>query len=53
MNTRSYMDFPADAILSADETDAPIAEWTIDELYQFSDLDSVRLAWTRTDSAPA
>lgn len=37
------------AILRAVEASAPIAAWTIDELNQFADLDSVRDAWAHTE----
>jgi len=42
-------ELPTDAILCADDLDAPIAVWTIEELDHLSDLDSVRTAWMRTD----
>jgi hypothetical protein len=39
----------ADALESADDTDAPITAWDIDELDQYSDLDSVHWARDRAD----
>ena len=53
MRTRLDMDFPADAILCAEEAEEPIAVWTLDELDQFADLDSVRSAWACTDGLHA
>lgn len=46
-------DFLADAILFGDEADAPIAEWTLDELDHSADLGSIRSAWTRDDDRSA
>jgi len=48
MSTQFDTDFFADTTLSSGETDAPIAVWTMDELDQFTDLDSVRVARLRT-----
>jgi hypothetical protein len=39
----------ADAVLSDEEDDAPVVAWSLDELDQLSDLDSVRSAWGHTD----
>jgi hypothetical protein len=49
MGTRLDMATVADVILSADESEEPIAEWTLDELDHCADLDSVRSAWSRSD----
>ena len=38
-----------DAMHFAAEAEEPIAVWTLDELDQFADLDSVRSAWAHTD----
>jgi len=43
------MGFFANAILGAEESDSPIAVWTLDELEQLADLDSVRAARSHTD----
>jgi hypothetical protein len=53
MSTRNEMNFSADEMLSADHAGAPIDVWTLDELDQYADLDSVRLAWTHTDGPGA
>jgi hypothetical protein len=47
MNTQFDTDFFADTGLFAGETEVPIAVWTIDELDQYADLDSVRTARLR------
>ena len=39
----------SDAMLAAAEAEEPIAEWTLDELDHYADLDSVRSAWAHTD----
>ena len=49
MSARFDMTLPADAILSTDEAEEPIAVWTLDELDQYADLDSVRSAWAHAD----
>jgi hypothetical protein len=49
MNLQIDPPVAADAILWADEGDAPIAAWTLDELDRLSDLDSLRAARTWTD----
>lgn len=46
MNMPFDPDRLADALLLADDADAPIDEWTIDELEQSADLGSLRSAWT-------
>jgi hypothetical protein len=42
-------DLLADAILSDDDADAPIDEWTLDELDRSADLASLRSARTIAD----
>jgi hypothetical protein len=49
MNTQIDMELPGDAILFAGEGEETIAVWTLDDLDQFTDLDSIRSAWARTD----
>ena len=39
----------ADAVLFHEEEDAPVVAWSLDELDQLSDLDSVRSARGHTD----
>jgi hypothetical protein len=46
-------DFPENAILRAVEASAPIDAWTIDELNQYADLESVRDAWAHSESLAA
>ena len=41
----------AEPALLADEFDAAIIEWSIDELDRSADLNSLRSAWTATDDA--
>lgn len=43
-------DFSAGAILSAEDSDAPVDAWSLDELEQLADLESVRQAWGRQDA---
>jgi hypothetical protein len=45
--------FLENAILRAVEDSAPIDAWTIDELNQCADLDSVRDAWSHTEPLAA
>ena len=49
MSTRLDPDLLADAIFDADDADAPIDEWTLDDLERSADLSSVRSAWTQAD----
>jgi hypothetical protein len=49
MSTRLDPDLLADAMVDTDDADAPIDEWTLDELERSADLSSVRSAWTRAD----
>ena len=44
MNTQTYREVPADAILFAGEPDAQFDAWTLDELDQFADFGLVRAA---------
>jgi len=44
MNTQTYREVPADAILLAGEPDAQFDAWTLDELDQFADFGLVRAA---------
>ena len=44
MNTQTYREAPADAILFAGEPDAQFDAWTLDELDQFADFGLVRAA---------
>ena len=56
LNTRITLgepNFVESAILRAIEAAAPIDAWTIDELDQYADLDSVRSAWMHSDGANA
>lgn len=41
------------AILPAIDDVAPMDAWTIDELDQYADLDSVRCAWMHSDGPSA
>jgi hypothetical protein len=45
--------FIDNAILRAIDAAAPIDAWTIDELDQYADLDSIRSAWMHSDGASA
>jgi hypothetical protein len=45
MNTPYDPDRLDEALLLADDSDAPIDEWTLDELEQSADLGSLRSAW--------
>lgn len=47
--TRLHDDFGAGAILSADDCEAAVDAWSLDELAQLADLETVRHAWTRRD----
>jgi hypothetical protein len=54
MNARFDVEFAAGAILSAaTESNAPVDAWSLDELEQLSDLESVRQAWGRQDEPGA
>jgi hypothetical protein len=53
MSMRIDRPLGADAILFADEPDAPIDAWTLDELDRLSDLESLRAARTWTDDRGA
>jgi hypothetical protein len=50
MDLQGEMKFGEDAIVFAVEADAPIDAWTIDELNQYSELESVRSAWTHSET---
>jgi hypothetical protein len=53
MSMQAHPAFGDDAILSGDEPDALAAAWSLDELEQSSDLESLRSAWSRTDEPGA
>jgi len=44
-------EYAAGEILPAEDADAPVDAWSLDELERFADLDSVRAAWSRADDA--
>jgi hypothetical protein len=48
-STRNDLDGVRDTILNAEEPDAAIAAWTLDELDDLADLGSVRFAVAGTD----
>lgn len=45
MTTQKKMGFRNTVLLSTNEATVPIDVWTMDELDQYADLDSVRSAW--------
>jgi hypothetical protein len=45
MRNRPDAALMADPFLDADEADAPIDEWTLDDLDRSADLSSLRSAW--------
>jgi|APDOM4702015191_1054821.scaffolds.fasta_scaffold824759_1 hypothetical protein len=49
MSARLDPDLLADAMFDADDADAPIDGWTLDDLERSADLSSVRSAWTQAD----
>jgi len=50
MNTRTDKDLFMNTVLFPGESEEPLAVWTLAELYQDADLDSVRCARAYTDS---
>jgi hypothetical protein len=49
MNTRQEAPLRAPAVQFPAEFEESAAAWSLDELEQLSDLESIRSAWSRTD----
>jgi hypothetical protein len=49
MNLRTVPDRVPDALWLADDAEAPIDEWTFDEVKDAGEFDSLRPSWIRID----